>query len=53
MVEVHLLDFAADLYGCDLDVAFVKRLRDEWTFDSVDALKAQIARDIEMARASL
>ena len=53
VVEVHLLDFSADLYGCDLDVAFVKRLRDEWTFDSVDALKVQIARDVEAARAAL
>lgn len=53
VVEVHLLDFAGDLYGCDLDVAFVKRLRDEWTFDTVDALKMQIARDVEQARAAL
>lgn len=49
-LEVHLLDFERDLYGCDMEVCFVSRLRDEQKFDGLDALKAQIARDIDAAR---
>lgn len=47
--EVHLLDFNGDLYGMELEVAFVARLRDEMKFASLDALKAQIAADIAAA----
>lgn len=50
-VEVHLLDFAGDLYGQELEVAFVEKLRDEQRFANLDALKTQIARDIAAARA--
>lgn len=53
VVEVHLLDATLDLYDQDIDVQFVQKLRDEWTFDSLDALKAQIARDIEATRTAL
>lgn len=53
VVEVHLLGTTLDLYGRDIDVCFVKKLRDEWRFDSIDELKAQIARDCEQARAVL
>lgn len=53
VVEVHLLDVTLDLYEQDIDVCFVKKLREEWQFESLDALKAQIARDIEAARAAL
>lgn len=49
-VEVHLLDFQNDLYGRELEVAFVAKLREEQKFDSLDELKAQIARDITAAR---
>ncbi len=45
LVETHILDFAADLYGQDLEVVFLTRLRAEKKFDSVDALKAQIGLD--------
>jgi riboflavin kinase/FMN adenylyltransferase len=48
--EVHLLDFTGDLYGAELEVEFVARLRDEMKFSSLDALKAQIAADIAKAR---
>jgi len=44
--EVHLLDFAGDLYGTELEVEFVAKLRDEVRFPSLDALKRQIAADI-------
>ncbi len=53
VVEVHLIDAAGDLYGQEMDVQFVKKLRDERRFDSLDALKAQIALDVETARAAL
>nr|WP_230087851.1 bifunctional riboflavin kinase/FAD synthetase [Alicyclobacillus mali (ex Roth et al. 2021)] len=50
-LEVHLLDFDGDLYGKTLSVSFLRRIRDEMKFDGLDALKAQIARDCELARA--
>jgi riboflavin kinase/FMN adenylyltransferase len=52
--EVHLMDFdGRDLYGERLRVSFVHRLRDERRFPSIDALRAQIARDVEAAREAL
>lgn len=50
LLEVHLLDTTADLYGKPLDVDFVERLRDTVRFDGIDALRAQIARDADAAR---
>ena len=50
LLEVHLLDVAPDLYGRQLDVDFVDRLRDVQRFESIDALRAQIARDADAAR---
>jgi riboflavin kinase / FMN adenylyltransferase len=49
-VEAHLLDFASDLYGRRVTLHFRRRLRNEVRFPSVEALRAQIARDIETAR---
>jgi len=49
-VEAHLLDFSGDLYGQELEVAFVAKLRDEKKFASADALREQIARDITEAK---
>ena len=49
--EVHLLDFQGDLYGQEIEIAYVERLRDEHKFPSLEALKEQIARDIASARA--
>ncbi len=49
-VEAHLLDFRGDLYGQTLRLEFVQRLREERSFPSVDALRAQIARDVQRAR---
>lgn len=51
--EVHLLDASRDLYGQLVEVSFVQHLRGEQKFPSLDALKAQIARDCEVARAAL
>ncbi len=44
-LEVHLLEFNGDLYGKELTVRFLARLRDEQKFSSLDALKAQLERD--------
>jgi riboflavin kinase/FMN adenylyltransferase len=49
-LEAHLLDFEGDLYGADLRVAFVERLRDERRFPGPDALVAQIRADVAEAR---
>ncbi len=49
-LEVHLFDFAGDLYGRDLEVEFVKFLRPEQKFAGVEELKAQITRDAALAR---
>ena len=52
-VEVHLFDFAEDLYGDSLRVHLVSHLREERKFAGLAELKAQIGQDIESARASL
>ena len=49
-IEAHLLDFSGDLYGRQVRLDFVDRLRDEMRFASVEALKAQIERDVAAAR---
>lgn len=53
LLEVHLLDFNADLYGRHLRVRFERRLRAERKFASLEALKDQIAQDVAQARACL
>ena len=49
-LEVHLLDFDRAIYGEPVEVLFLQKLRDEKKFDSADALKAQIAADVQSAR---
>jgi riboflavin kinase/FMN adenylyltransferase len=49
-VEAHLLDFRGELYGKDVRLEFVERLRDELRFNSVDVLLEQIWKDVEMTR---
>lgn len=53
VLEVHVFDRDLDLYGRELRVRFVARIRDERAFPDVEALVAQIARDIDTARAAL
>jgi riboflavin kinase/FMN adenylyltransferase len=50
LVEAHLIDFDEDLYGTELRIDFLSRLRGERMFDSVDALVEQIARDVQRTR---
>jgi len=49
-VEAHLLEFHGDLYGEEIEIMFVEKLREEQKFPSLDSLKEQIARDVSMAR---
>ncbi len=49
-VEVHILDFDADIYGRKIKVNFLERIRDEKKFNSLDDLSSQIRKDIEVAR---
>jgi riboflavin kinase/FMN adenylyltransferase len=49
-VETHILDYTGDLLGKTIKVHFVKRLRDENTFKSLEELSDQIARDIVQAK---
>ncbi|WP_455222015.1 bifunctional riboflavin kinase/FAD synthetase [Kaarinaea lacus] len=51
LLEVHLFDFSGDIYGAYVDVIFLQKIRDEHRFESFEALKAQIARDVEQAKA--
>jgi riboflavin kinase/FMN adenylyltransferase len=50
LLEVHLLDFGADLYGRHVEVDFVEFIREERKFGSFDELRQQIVRDVERAR---
>jgi riboflavin kinase/FMN adenylyltransferase len=53
VVEVHLFDFDGDLYGREMKVWFIDRIRDEERFDGLDALVTQICLDAEAARRML
>jgi riboflavin kinase/FMN adenylyltransferase len=53
LLETHVFDFDGDLYGRELEVEFVAKLRDEQRFASLDALVAQMHRDAENARRAL
>jgi len=46
-LEVHLLDFDRQIYGAHVTVHFLHKLRDEAKYDSLEALRAQIARDVQ------
>jgi riboflavin kinase/FMN adenylyltransferase len=53
LLEPHFFDFAEDLYGQEIDVAFHAFIRPEAKYDSMDALTAQIAADCDAARGLL
>jgi riboflavin kinase / FMN adenylyltransferase len=50
LVEAYLLDFSGDLYGTQLELTFLERLRGELAFTGVEDLVAQIERDVEDTR---
>ena len=50
LLEVHLLDFSGDLYGREIEVEFLFKLRDEHRFSGLEALKAQLAADVTEIR---
>ena len=49
-VEAHLLDFDGDLYGKEVEIVLVEKVREEKNFESLAALRSQVARDILEAR---
>lgn len=49
-VEAHILDFSGDLYGSEIRVHFVQRIRSEQKFNGIDELKSRIAKDVELGR---
>lgn len=53
VLEVHIIDWSGDLYGREVTVRFVSRLRPEKTFPNAPALVAQIKKDITQARSLL
>ncbi len=53
LLEVHLFDFTREIYGELVNVEFVKKLREEQKYETLDALAAAIRRDAEQARAVL
>jgi riboflavin kinase / FMN adenylyltransferase len=53
VIEVHLFDFHGNLYGREMEIFFVERIRDEKEFQDEEALQKQVNMDIRMARAIL
>jgi riboflavin kinase/FMN adenylyltransferase len=49
-LEANIFDFIGDLYGCELTVSFIERLRDERPFQSAEALAEQMRQDGDRAR---
>ncbi len=53
LLEVHLFDFDKDIYGTQVKVTFIQKIRDEQKFDGLDALVAQIQKDAIKAKSIL
>jgi riboflavin kinase/FMN adenylyltransferase len=53
LLETHVFDFDGDLYGREIEIEFVRKIRDEARFDDLDALVAQMHRDAAAARGIL
>lgn len=49
-VETHLLDFEGGLYGAEIEVYFLRKMRDECRFENVEALQSQLKKDVESRR---
>ena len=50
LIEVNLFDFDGNLYGQQIRVRFIDRIRDEVKFDGLQALKAQLEQDREKVK---
>jgi riboflavin kinase/FMN adenylyltransferase len=50
LIETHIIDFKGDVYGKTMRIEFIDRLRDERRFESIDALIAQISKDVERVK---
>ena len=46
-IETHILDFDEDIYGLDITISFLRKVRDERRFDSLEDLRAQLEKDRE------
>jgi riboflavin kinase/FMN adenylyltransferase len=53
VIEVHVMDFNEDIYGAELGVEFVEKIREQETFTTVEALVEQIGQDVVNARKTL
>jgi riboflavin kinase/FMN adenylyltransferase len=53
VLEVNIFDFKKEIYGKRVKVEFVKKIRDEKKFDSLEDLKKQIAKDVSTAKEQL
>ena len=49
-IEVHIFDFQRDIYGSDMEIQFIKRIRSERRFSSKKELKSQLEKDVAKAR---
>jgi len=49
-IEVYILDYSSDIYGKDLKIELIERLRGEQKFENIEALKSQIAEDVKRGR---
>ena len=49
-IETHILDFDQDIYGLPMRIRFLRRIRDERRFPSLDALREQLRKDSVLAR---
>ena len=50
-IETHIFDFEEDIYGLDIKVTFLEKIRDEIKFDSLDSLKMQLEKDKALCHA--
>ena len=52
-IEVHLFDFSTDIYGCDIEVQFINRIRSERLFSTPEELIQQLSLDVQQAKSLL
>jgi riboflavin kinase/FMN adenylyltransferase len=53
LIETYLIDYSGDLYGRELAIDIIERLRDEKKFDTAEQLEEQMAEDVSRGRAIL